>query len=1335
MRGQDFNGPKPDFCRMCGKHIENRILFCSSCHKPAGRQSGTEKGGPYSPALYEATAPLRRRHQIEVDQIKEKQMRDATRRLQGALKVARADMESDMHARELAANHWTGEESGATEKIDAAKKRLLDARNRIPFAEKALRDAKKTLLKSECGLDAAANSLESAQKRTISARDAVAAAKTNVANSKSEVDMAGAAVPLAQNAVDAAKNALNVANTNLDSARSNLAKYQSRPHSPKSGPGSAGDGSSHAGGACDSGEAADAATDDASNKGEAPPAQNDSGRLDCGAGDAQHVADLAQNYAGSAKKSLSDAKMLLRAARKRLGAAQNDLLAARSRLSSAQSNLAEARRDQNDSREAKKAAKRVLADAQNNFAAAQRNMPSAELLPSAQRDLAMAEAEAEAARRRVVLAEGRMAAAAQKAKAAKILQDAEERRHQDGETRWAAERDHMDYLEQAMKDGERWASKPFGAAKILRTAEESLRAARTGRAGGIAKEAGDAIGLARRWMDKERDDMLAAEARLSDARRWVSDASGERRDDDGGKRWAGTQLLAFAREQKAIEYLRCMEGGWADQRERWAQSIRQDAARWEAFAEERDAEENQDAERRRQDADHIHRIDRQFNDIFESLERVPESGRTNTNMDIYREGIKAAKSYHVITKAGIRWPANLERLRSMTLDYHRRISGAVRDAGGMDQIREWLGGEHMPNAFFQELFGYGPDYIDAIRPWDGQDGIEGCLKRLRGIEYEQERDVRFAQEHPEVAQAISGGQMSEGTFDALGETLENMHNSMDDISQDAKAGVTPTMDRRTRFEEGTLVLYEGHLVLYDENGLKERERIPLDSVKSCETNSWGWITGRHLLSVEYGNGQKSSFHLPKEFDSTHSADEYAVWKYAVSRRLKMAKKYNASLGIHTDPPGAVVLVHGVPYGTSPLTLEQPLHAKSILAKKYKVEVRLEGHESASKHVPVNTGGGLKKISVCLKRQKAADPAADEYTAGYRRQLPQPPGREPYVREYALEWKSGTLVCSRDSAIILSADRRILLRIPYGALLKVKRKNEWFGGVQGLTVSYRREGGLEDGVYLAKGSTERGDVDAAYKEAETILNEKKREWSGIGSGFAPGPTRLPRSGYTIGWPARAVHHGGAQEGNGAPSGMLLWSDTGMHNAGNRSPQETAAPNSLNLDIPEREDAHNGFGYTTEPRHARRDAIPEREDTYNEFKETFSVAVRGGGRSNEIKMEVAIGVAAFANAKGGRLFVGVRDDRAVAGLGRDLKQYKNTDSLELAIRNYLKSRFGKMLDIEFGFNDEDYLVISVPKCKAGDWVYVDNEHFYVRDGNQSRKLTPKETAEYQRERQQT
>ncbi len=141
------------------------------------------------------------------------------------------------------------------------------------------------------------------------------------------------------------------------------------------------------------------------------------------------------------------------------------------------------------------------------------------------------------------------------------------------------------------------------------------------------------------------------------------------------------------------------------------------------------------------------------------------------------------------------------------------------------------------------------------------------------------------------------------------------------------------------------------------------------------------------------------------------------------------------------------------------------------------------------------------------------------------------------------------------------------------------------------------------------------------------------------------------------------------------------------------------------------------------------IPDDEDTNNEFKETFSVPTQGG-MAGEVKMEVAIAVAAFANTDGGRVFIGVKDDGKPVGLKKDLKQHKHSrDKLVQAIGNYLRTKLSRTLNITTHFR-ENYMVVVVPKRRKNNWVYIDGK-FYVRTLNSSPELTPEETAKYQRD----
>ena len=1155
----------PGFCRACGNDLGGRILFCAACHKPVRPRVGMEKGGPYSPALYEATAPLRRAQKMEVERMKDMQVHDATWRHRDTLKAVRADLEADERSRQSAVDDWNDRESQATEDIDAAEKALRATEKSLPAAENALRGAKRTVIQSENNLDTAIKNLATAEKRVSAAESDLYAAeraeeeaRSQVSSAELDLDSASAAVPPAQRDVDAAESEarsadsalgdarveLFSAQSRLDTVQSRLSAAESRLSAAESRLDSARDtlrnaesDLSYAQNKSDHDAARDAQSRVYAAQNEVNSAQNEvnsaEGKVGSAQSDmhyprsevssAQRSVDSAKHDVDRAQNALSAARDILRRAQERVSAAQDALSEARSaltaaqhRTAAAQSELDDAKNNERATRDQKKDAERDLAAAQKELAAAQRGMPSAEVLLSAERDLAEAEAESRAAGRRAERARERVTAAQKKEQAAGHLREVEGLHQNAEEARWAAEQDAVLSLEQYVKDGEQWAAKPLRAAMDLRKAEEELRAVRMERADAVLSEAKDSVQLAQRWMSEDQTALEAAEKRQAVAQMWVDDARGEQWTDKG-KRWTKIQQKALAVEQKAAEALRCIRDGWAENRTEWVAGAERDVERWTTFADERAAEEEQDDMRRRRDADNIRHTDRRFGAILESLEKIPEMGRTGDNIDLYRDGVEAAKSYHLILKAGIRWPASLDHLRSMAPDLHRRLAAMAAEGSDdtiYERIRERLSGEGMPNAAFRELFEDPRGGGYAVRPWEGEGGIEETLKRLGGVHYDHGRDVEFAREHSEAAQAISTGQMSGEALDALDKAIERIYGSLDEISRDGEVGATPTMDRRTLFEGGVLMLTDSRLVLYDERGLEERESIPLDSVRKCGTDRWWWWLGRpSSLNVQYGDDQRRSFRLPKGFSAAHSAsEEYSIWDYMVNRRLKLAGKGSAVLHVHTEPPGAVVLVDGVPYGTAPLTLVKPLRTESILSKRYKVQAHLEGYEPRTKDAPTKVKDSLDKLDIQLKPRKRADRVADKELKGYRRQLPELPEHEQFVREHVLEGEHGTLVLSRDSVIVLSTCKRTLLRVPYGALEKVE-KTKIGRDVQGLTISYRQEGGFKDGVYFAMDRSKNGDRDAAYREVERLLNGKKKEWSGRGSCTASGLTRLPRSGYT------------------------------------------------------------------------------------------------------------------------------------------------------------------------------------------------------------------------------
>jgi hypothetical protein len=126
---------------------------------------------------------------------------------------------------------------------------------------------------------------------------------------------------------------------------------------------------------------------------------------------------------------------------------------------------------------------------------------------------------------------------------------------------------------------------------------------------------------------------------------------------------------------------------------------------------------------------------------------------------------------------------------------------------------------------------------------------------------------------------------------------------------------------------------------------------------------------------------------------------------------------------------------------------------------------------------------------------------------------------------------------------------------------------------------------------------------------------------------------------------------------------------------------------------------------------------------------------------LEEECVIAVAGFLNAHGGTLLVGVCDDGAIAGIEADFKSMKRTrttqldlDMWEMHLRNALKANLGSTASaqVDISFAERGQGTVAIVRCErgtAGSWIK--DRDFYVRTGNATQKLTPREAAKYERQ----
>jgi hypothetical protein len=155
----------------------------------------------------------------------------------------------------------------------------------------------------------------------------------------------------------------------------------------------------------------------------------------------------------------------------------------------------------------------------------------------------------------------------------------------------------------------------------------------------------------------------------------------------------------------------------------------------------------------------------------------------------------------------------------------------------------------------------------------------------------------------------------------------------------------------------------------------------------------------------------------------------------------------------------------------------------------------------------------------------------------------------------------------------------------------------------------------------------------------------------------------------------------------------------------------------------------------------DLISEGETNELEFKESLRWNVKAGRIDKKLEEVILKSVAAFSNAEGGTLLIGVSDDGTVEGLDQDYRSLNgNRDEFEIHLRNLLNRAFGKRfaaVDVTIAIEAVDGSeVCKINVSKGQNPLYLEitdangnkTEKFYVRSGNTSQELNLHEVHDY-------
>ncbi len=148
------------------------------------------------------------------------------------------------------------------------------------------------------------------------------------------------------------------------------------------------------------------------------------------------------------------------------------------------------------------------------------------------------------------------------------------------------------------------------------------------------------------------------------------------------------------------------------------------------------------------------------------------------------------------------------------------------------------------------------------------------------------------------------------------------------------------------------------------------------------------------------------------------------------------------------------------------------------------------------------------------------------------------------------------------------------------------------------------------------------------------------------------------------------------------------------------------------------------------------IRDGENQYIEFKSSLQWDYHQQRVNKQLHLPVMKNLAAFMNARGGYVVIGVDDSRKVLGLSADLSSVRKKDSD--GFENIFNQSFNKMIGAEFRhYVDVDFTIVEevlvcVLRIRPSEYpIFVDvkgKETFYIRTGNASQPLSISQATRY-------
>ena len=136
---------------------------------------------------------------------------------------------------------------------------------------------------------------------------------------------------------------------------------------------------------------------------------------------------------------------------------------------------------------------------------------------------------------------------------------------------------------------------------------------------------------------------------------------------------------------------------------------------------------------------------------------------------------------------------------------------------------------------------------------------------------------------------------------------------------------------------------------------------------------------------------------------------------------------------------------------------------------------------------------------------------------------------------------------------------------------------------------------------------------------------------------------------------------------------------------------------------------------------------------EFKSSARWDYNAKKVNTQLQEVIAKSISGFMNLDGGKIYIGVKDDKTILGIEQDVLtlKNKNLDGFSLLINQIIEAYIGvelaELVDVSYKKVDKKTIcILEIKESPKPVFVKIDNtKHFFVRMGNSTKKLDSEET----------